>query len=160
MLVAERPQLVAPADGVSQPGHALYATVPVASTWPSMLPTPLTRKETASAATARPLAPRAERESCAVIAATPVKATPTAAIEAPAASDPPTGWPAAIIAERRERREQQVRAERHGHGRGQRPRSGADHAGAEQLGAPGLFVLARVAHHAQDAHHGGEQRRA
>ena len=72
--------------------------MPPASTSPSMLPTPLTRKATASAAVASPLAPRAVRESCAVSAPTPVNATPTPAIAAPAANDPATGCPPAIIA--------------------------------------------------------------
>ena len=58
-------------SGDSHAGQALTRRRPLASTWPSMFPTPLTTKARPRTAAARPLAPRVVEESCTVTAATP-----------------------------------------------------------------------------------------
>jgi len=122
----------------SRPGAE--ATVPPASTPPSMLPTPRRGKATASTAVASPVAPRAERESCAVSAATPVKAAPTAATEAPAAKDLRHGLAGRDHRQPEQRRQRGVRAERHDH-RAVRPAAGPTTPAPRSSARPASSVL-------------------
>ncbi len=122
-----------------------------------MFPTPLTTKATPRVAMASPFAPRAVEESCEVRAATPVNATPTAAMAAPAANELAAGSPLAIIA--RPSRgasttfaaSATVMAAASARGRPDDPR-------AEQLVAAPLFALPRVPDDGEHAHHRGQDR--
>ena len=63
-----------------------------------MLPTPLTRNASPSAAAARPPAPRVVDDSWTVTAATPANTMPKAPTAAPAANEPAAGCPVTIPA--------------------------------------------------------------
>ena len=93
--------------------------------------------------------------SCDVTAATPVKATPTRAIDVPATRDPAAGCPATTIAESEQYGQDNVRSKRDDHGRGQRSVA-TDHAGTQHLRATELLGLTGVPDDGEDAHHGGE----
>jgi hypothetical protein len=84
--------------GDNQAGHALSILMPLASTRPSMFPTPLTTNVSPRAAAARPLAPRVVEESCAVTAAIPANTMPSAPTAVPVVNEPAAGCPVTIPA--------------------------------------------------------------
>ena len=144
-------------SGESHAGQALTRRRPVASTWPSMFPTPLTTNARPRTAAAKPLAPRVVEESCTVTAATPAKTMPSAPVAIPAVNDPTAGCPAATPASPSDDGQRDVGADGDDEGGGQAGVT-ADDGGADQLGAPGLLVLARVPDDRQRAHQCREHR--
>ena len=94
-------------------------------------------------------------ESCEVTAATPVNATPTAAMAAPAANEPATGCPLAIIA-RASSGASTTFAASATTTAAARLAAEPDDAGPQELVAASLLALPRVPHHGEDAHHRGQ----
>ena len=105
--------------GDNHAGQALATRRPLASTLPSMFPTPLSTNASPRTAAARPLAPRVVDESCTVTAATPANTMPRRPTAIPAVNDPAAGCPVTIPARPSSAGQHDVGAD--GDDRGRRP---------------------------------------